>query len=326
MKHKIVASLAIVAVLSACSPVNFGSKHSNSVSSVDMSDYFATRLAVGKQHLAQNRPTKAIDAFRQASYDQRHAADAYNGMAVAYTMLGRDDVAHRLFERAIEANPMDQRYVRNLARLNSKPSGMNGESQQFAKQELPAEIPTEMAPSFQQLPQTSSSVFTANGELKPVANEVHIQTNSKGTTPRTVVGAVREKSFEAQKPVSKFDTAFAHLATFPKPKAAKKLPALARNGQVGVRRPDQPIRMELPQVEKRMASVIQSTPAVARIQPAKLSYAVSKKSAYPIRVELPAVQEVGQTSEKPLQSKRLAKVNLRPRLLSRWIPTGGVAF
>ena len=221
---------------------------------------------------------------------------------------------------------MDQRYVRNLARLNSKPSGPSLKSQQFAQQGLPAEISTEMASSFQQLPQTSSSVFAADGELKPVANEVHIQTNSKGTTPRTVVGAFRKDIFEAPKRVSKFDIAFAHLATFPKPKAAKKLPAVARNGQAAMSRPNNPIRMELPPVKKRLASVSRSTPALTRVQPTKLSYAVNKKSAYPIRLELPAIEEVGQTSEKSLQSKRLAKVNLRSRLLSRWIPTGGVAF
>ena len=328
MKRKIVASLAILAVLNACSPVNFGSKRTNSASSVDMSDYFAARLAVGKQQLAQNRPTKAIEAFRQASYDERQAADAYNGMAVAYTMLGRDDVAHRLFERAIEANPMDQRYVRNLARLNSKASLPSDNSEQFARQELPVEISTEMASSFQQMPQNSRGVFTSDGELKPVANEVHIQTKSQGTTPRTVVGAVRQKAIEERTAVSAFDAAFAHFLNFPKPKASKESHAMARSAQAAVNRPSYLVKVELPAIKTAAAFAKSAEPKTTGKDnlPIKLSAATDKQQTYPLRFELPPVKEAELPSKTSAPSKKLAKAAVSARPLSRWIPTGGVSF
>ncbi len=85
-----------------------------------MGDYFASRLETGRMHLKQGNLTKAIEAFRQASYDPETAPEAFNGMAVAYSQLGRNDVARDLFMRAIEKDPVDQRYWRNLARVDEQ--------------------------------------------------------------------------------------------------------------------------------------------------------------------------------------------------------------
>jgi len=87
---------------------------------VDMGEYFEQRLAAGRLHLEENRPTKAITAFRQAAYDPRVAADAYNGMAVAYDRIGRADLAARYFAEAVKADPSDERFARNLARLEGR--------------------------------------------------------------------------------------------------------------------------------------------------------------------------------------------------------------
>lgn len=85
-----------------------------------MGEYFSSRLAAGRQHLEKGHPTKAIEAFRQASYSPATAADAFNGMGVAYSMIGRDDVARDLFMRAIENDPADERFWRNLARADEQ--------------------------------------------------------------------------------------------------------------------------------------------------------------------------------------------------------------
>jgi tetratricopeptide (TPR) repeat protein len=95
--------------------------------SLDMSDYFTARLEAGRMHMAQGRPGAALTAFRQASYDPAHAGRAYNGMAVAYTQLGRPDLARRYFTMAVAAEPQDERFARNLARLEQRPvSGVDG--------------------------------------------------------------------------------------------------------------------------------------------------------------------------------------------------------
>lgn len=85
----------------------------------DLADYFEELLATGKAELLRNRPGRALVAFRQASYGQAHAAEAFNGMAIAYAELGREDLARRYFTQAIQVEPTDERYSRNLARLSA---------------------------------------------------------------------------------------------------------------------------------------------------------------------------------------------------------------
>jgi hypothetical protein len=84
---------------------------------LDMSDYFQELLLTAKNDLRNGRTTQAINAFRQATYDPAHAAEAYNGLGVAYAALGRDDLAKQYFAQAVSADPSDPRFARNLARL-----------------------------------------------------------------------------------------------------------------------------------------------------------------------------------------------------------------
>lgn len=121
--------------LGGCQAI-FGSDQAEAdLQDLDMSGYFDQRLAMGKAHLDAGRPTKAIVAFRQASYDPRVAGEAYNGMAIAYDQLGRADLAARYFEAAVAAAPEDARFARNLARLEGRPT-----VPQFAPEDLQVEM------------------------------------------------------------------------------------------------------------------------------------------------------------------------------------------
>ena len=104
--------------------------------SIDMSDYFATRLEAGRIHLERGRPTQAVTAFRQASYDPEFAARAYNGMGVAYAQLGRQDLARRYLAMAVSADSQDERFARNLARLDRASVG-GIEKAEFAAAAVP---------------------------------------------------------------------------------------------------------------------------------------------------------------------------------------------
>lgn len=108
---------------------------------IDLSGYFAERLEAGRRHLLQHRPGQAITAFRQASYDRATAASAYNGMAIAYTEMGRDDLARRYFMAALQADPTDERVVRNLARLDSLPPAATPETPARAEAAAPMAPP-----------------------------------------------------------------------------------------------------------------------------------------------------------------------------------------
>lgn len=112
--------IAVLALASAgCTSLDFSPRNA-SAQDARMGEYFAVRLEAGREHLKQGNITKAIEAFRQASYNPETAPEALNGMGVAYSMLGRNDVARGLFERAIEQDPVDQRYWRNLARVDEQ--------------------------------------------------------------------------------------------------------------------------------------------------------------------------------------------------------------
>ena len=122
--RKVVAATGIVAAsfaLSGCQAL-FGPSLASrgEAQNVDMADYFEGRLAVGRLYLEKGLTTQAIIAFRQASYDTRFAGEAFNGMAVAYDQLGRTDLAHRYFNMAVAAAPQDDRFSRNLARLENR--------------------------------------------------------------------------------------------------------------------------------------------------------------------------------------------------------------
>ena len=77
----------------------------------------AIALEEGRQHLIRGEVASAIVALRTASSDPATAAPAHNGLAVAYAMLGRGDLAERYFQQAIAEDPADQRFSANLARF-----------------------------------------------------------------------------------------------------------------------------------------------------------------------------------------------------------------
>ncbi|GGD57323.1 tetratricopeptide repeat protein [Croceicoccus mobilis] len=129
--------------LSGCQSI-FGTSHAEAeATNVDMGDYFEGRLAVGRYYLEKGLVTKAVIAFRQASYDPEYAGEAYNGMAIAYDRLGRTDLAHRYFTMAVAAAPRDDRFTRNLARLEGSMPIMPDQpaTQQVEMAELEMPVP-----------------------------------------------------------------------------------------------------------------------------------------------------------------------------------------
>lgn len=119
MRIRLIGAIALLPLCASCAGFGF-SPRDQAVETINMERYFNERLAAGRLHLREGSPTKAIEAFRQASYDPDSKAEAYNGMGVAYSLMGRDDVARSLFLKAIEQDPSDERFRRNLARLDTQ--------------------------------------------------------------------------------------------------------------------------------------------------------------------------------------------------------------
>lgn len=75
------------------------------------------QLAIGKQRLDQGDYAAAIQAFGNAQLFPEQAANACNGLAVAWLQLGRPDLAERYFKQAIARDPSDPRFQANLMRF-----------------------------------------------------------------------------------------------------------------------------------------------------------------------------------------------------------------
>jgi tetratricopeptide (TPR) repeat protein len=162
MKTWTLAFAALCLTTAGCGTLDFGPR-SRVAQQPDMSNYFTQRLEVGRAHLAGGRPTKAIEAFRQASYNSDCAPEAYNGMAVAYAALGRTEVARDLFVRAIDLDPADLRFRRNLAKV--------GDQIMLARQAATvspaiAQTAAEPAPAASVIPASATGVAVAGPRIE----------------------------------------------------------------------------------------------------------------------------------------------------------------
>lgn len=77
----------------------------------------AVALEEGRAMLRDGRISAAAASFRIAMLDPATAAEANNGLAVAYAKVGRPDLAARYFRAAIELAPSDTRFAANLLRM-----------------------------------------------------------------------------------------------------------------------------------------------------------------------------------------------------------------
>jgi hypothetical protein len=77
----------------------------------------ASMLQRGRAQLDAGLNALAIEAFRSEIRSNPDSADAYNGLAVAYGRIGRDDLAQRYFETALAKEPTNIKAQANLSKL-----------------------------------------------------------------------------------------------------------------------------------------------------------------------------------------------------------------
>jgi len=78
------------------------------------------QLAAGRQALDAGNYAAAISAFSNIRTVPGFEGDAYNGMAIAFEGIGRQDLAETYFLRAVAVAPQNDRFRRNLARFMAK--------------------------------------------------------------------------------------------------------------------------------------------------------------------------------------------------------------
>ena len=120
---KMAAATGVAFMLSGCQMLGIGG-HSRAALSADtmpVADSFgADQLNQGRQALLHGRTADAIDAFIIARSYPEHAAAAYNGLAVAYSRIGRNDLTERYFQAAVALAPQEDKYRSNLALFYSR--------------------------------------------------------------------------------------------------------------------------------------------------------------------------------------------------------------
>jgi len=96
-------------------------------------------LQRGRAQLAAGLDALAVESFRAEIRFNPDSADAYNGLAVAYGRIGRNDLAQRYFEFALAKDPLNVKVQANLATLQGN-EGFKG-SQAIASLIVPAQEP-----------------------------------------------------------------------------------------------------------------------------------------------------------------------------------------
>ncbi len=125
MKHltRIALLAAASSLIAGCqgSPLK-GWKFARSTPSTLEQPKFAAAqvLQEGRAQLRSGHVAAAVASFRMAQLDPDTAAEANNGLGVAYSKLGRMDLADRYFRQAIQLAPTDMRFTANLLRMQHK--------------------------------------------------------------------------------------------------------------------------------------------------------------------------------------------------------------
>lgn len=113
-------ALACVPALAGCKMLGIGGHGIASNASLHErlpDDFGAAQLAAGRQALTDGHVPDAIESFMLAKLYPAQAAAAANGLAVAYSRLGRTDLTERYFREAIALAPEDERFRTNLAKF-----------------------------------------------------------------------------------------------------------------------------------------------------------------------------------------------------------------
>lgn len=120
-----VVAAGCMAMLGGCQVLGL-----NPVAKASRSDSATSALAAastgwteaGRQHLQAQRSGLAIEAFNRAIATGEAPAAALNGLGIAYSRLGRADLAYRFFSQAARAEPYNPVFARNLVMLTNSPA------------------------------------------------------------------------------------------------------------------------------------------------------------------------------------------------------------
>lgn len=150
---------------------------------------------VGRALLADGQPGSAIESFQRAIASGEPAGPALNGLAVAYSRLGRDDLAERFFREAMAADPTNTRYADNLTLLVRSPSFAARNAAVLEAQA--SQQSTELLAQTKTETQSAERTQPAVGQLQRLSRaEVHITTATPHAAPLRTAALSLDKRFK----------------------------------------------------------------------------------------------------------------------------------
>jgi len=155
----------------------------------------AGALEEGRAFLREGNIASAVASFRIASLDRANRADACNGLAVAYAMLGREDLAERYFREAIATEPENTKYVANLLRLQRQVmlARQSKEKTQSSEALAAAHRPSMHLAGLER--QSSAQALTRGPVERVSRGEVRVRVRpALGSAPITTVAFAERKS------------------------------------------------------------------------------------------------------------------------------------
>lgn len=216
----------------------------------------AQALAAGRAAMRGGNAMAAMAAFRAAQRDPATAAEATNGLGVAWATLGRHDLAEQAFLEAVAIAPQDRRFVANLERtLTQTPMPA------MAAMASPARTAAVTAPiprPFRQLTGAVRAREPGHGLTRVSRTEVRI--GAAGAAPRPPSPAVATPEAAPGQPVIRV--------------------ALPRAGDRVY-----PLRVALP---------ARTSAATGEVYPMRVALRPTRASAYPLRVRLPTQRAEGE--------------------------------
>ncbi len=139
----------------------------------------ASMLQRGRAQLDVGLNALAIEAFRAEIRSDPDSADAYNGLAVAYGRIGRDDLAQRYFETALAKEPTNIKAQTNLSKL----TGNAVSAVEFVHVKIPA-IVSEPLSVVAVLPEDPIGALFESLEMPAVASSFTPPSDDeRGTAP-----------------------------------------------------------------------------------------------------------------------------------------------
>src|SRR3990167_2055823 len=136
--------IAVAISLSGCqnfiSALGFGSKNGPQRAEVSAPIFGSEELERGRTALREGYPANAIQQFRMAALNPDSAAEAYNGLGVAYARLERADLAERYFKMALTMDGTNPRFAANLERFYNSPLANSTRALAMREQEAEAAV------------------------------------------------------------------------------------------------------------------------------------------------------------------------------------------